>query len=123
RRAAVDALAALGCKERDDVVARPDEGCPRPDRLDDARALVAEHARRVAARIGARGGVEIGVAVAARREPDERLAGFRLLEPDVLDDERLPELLENCGADVQKCEVAPAGSWSYVSEPGSSYQE
>jgi hypothetical protein len=63
------------------------------------------------------------VADTAGDEPDERLARLRLLELDVLDDERSPELLEDCGPDVQKCEVAPAGSWSYVPEPGSSYQE
>ena len=63
------------------------------------------------------------MADAAGREPDERLPRFRLIELDLLDDQGLPELLENCGPDVQKCEVAPAGSWSYVSEPGSSYQE
>ena len=95
----------------------------RPQRLDDARAFVPEHARRIAARVGAGRRVEVGVADPARRQPDERLARLRLRQLDVLDDERLPELLQNCGADVQKCEVAPAGSWSYVSEPGSSYQE
>ena len=53
-----------GCDERHAVA----------DALHDARALVAEHARRVAARIGARGGVQVGVADAARLEPDQHLA-------------------------------------------------
>jgi hypothetical protein len=48
RRAAVDALAALGRKERDDVVAVRDRRDPLADALDDARALVPEHGRRVA---------------------------------------------------------------------------
>jgi len=52
------------------------------------------------------------MADAARRETDERFARLRLRELDLLDDERLAELLEDCGPDLQKCEVAPAGSWS-----------
>jgi hypothetical protein len=112
RAAAVDALAALRCEQRDHVVAGRERGHAGPDRLDDARALVAEHARRVAARVGTGRGIEVGVADTARREPDERLARLRLLQLDVLDDEWLPELLEDCRPDVQKCEVAPAGSWS-----------
>ena len=63
------------------------------------------------------------MAYAAGDDADERLARLRLLELYLLDDQRLPELLQDCGADIQKCEVAPAGSWSYVSDPGSSYQE
>jgi hypothetical protein len=50
------------------------------------------------------------VADAAGDDPDERLARLGRLQLDVLDDERLPELLEDCGPDVQRCEVAPAGS-------------
>ena len=96
---------------------------PGADRLDDAGALVSEHARRVAARVGAGRRVEVGVADAAGGDPDERLARLRLLQLDVLDDERLPELLEDCGADVQRCDVTPAGSSSSVPAPGSSYQE
>jgi hypothetical protein len=41
------------------------------------------------------------VADAAGDDPDERLAAPGLLQLDVLDDERLPELLEDCGPDVQ----------------------
>ena len=98
----MDALAALRREQRDHVVAGSDERHARPDRLDDARALVPEHARRVAGRVGARGGVQVGVADAARGQPDERLAGLRLREVDLLDDERLPELLENSGADLHR---------------------
>ena len=58
------------------------------DALDDAGALVAEHAGRVAGRVGAGGGVEVGVADAAGGEPDEHLARLRLGEIDLLDDER-----------------------------------
>src|SRR5581483_4373711 len=114
---------ALRREQRDDVVARPDEAHVRPDRLDDTGALVAEDARGVPGRIGTRGGVQVGVADAAGGEPDERLPRLRLLELDLLHDERLAEPLEDCRPDLQRCEVAPAGSWSYVSEPGSSYQE
>ena len=91
----MDALAALRGEQRDDVVARRDERDAVAHALDDAGALVAEHARHVAAGIGARRRVEVGVADAARDEPDERLAGLRLGQLDVLDDERPSELLEH----------------------------
>ena len=93
--AAVDALAALRGEERHDVIARRERGHVRADALDDAGAFVAEHRRRVAGRIGARCRVEVGVADAAGGEPDEDLARARLREVDLLDDEWLPELLEN----------------------------
>ena len=76
RAETVDALAALGSEQRDDVVARGHEAHARPHALDDARALVAEHARGVAGRVRARGGVQVGVADPARLEADERLAGL-----------------------------------------------
>ena len=65
----MDARAALGREERHDVVAGADDAGADP--FDDAGALVAEHARRVPGRVGAGGGVEVGVADAARDEPDE----------------------------------------------------
>ena len=92
-------FAALGGEERDDVVAGRDERDAVADALDDPRALVAEHARCVAARIGAGGRVEVGVADAAGDEPNQHLAGLRLGELELLHDERLPELLEDGGAD------------------------
>ena len=73
---------------------------PSPTRLDDAGALVAEHAGRVAGRVGAGGGVEVGVADAAGDEADEHLAGLRLGEVELLDDEGLAELLEDGGTDL-----------------------
>ena len=72
-----------GASERDAVA----------DPLDDAGALVAEHGRRVAGRIGARGGVEIGVADAAGDEPHEHLPGPGLGEVELAHDERRSELL------------------------------
>ena len=80
------------------MVAGRDERDAGPDPLDDARALVPEHARRVAGRVGARRRVQVGVADAARGEAHEHLAGLRLGQVDVLDDERLAELLEHRGA-------------------------
>src|SRR5581483_12000568 len=101
RASAVDAFAALRREQRDDVVAGGDEpAAALADLLDDARPFVPEHARRVAGRVGAGGGVQVGVADAAGCEPDERLGRLRLLELDLLDDERLPELLEDGGADL-----------------------
>jgi hypothetical protein len=69
------------------------------DLLDDAGALVAEHGRCITRWIGSGGRVQVGVADAARDEPDERLARLRLRQVDLLDGERLPELLEDCGPD------------------------
>src|SRR4051794_12191389 len=70
----------------------------RADRLDDARALVAEDRRRIARRVGARRGVHVGVADAAGLQPDEHLAGLRLGEIDLLDHERRAELLQDGGS-------------------------
>ena len=113
--------AALGREERDDVVARRDERDARPDSLDDSGTLVPEHARRVAGRVGAGGRVEIRVAHTARGEPHEHLAVLRLGEVDLLDDERLPELLEHCGADLHRGEANPkrAAEGFRSSAPGS----
>ena len=84
-------------------------GSARPDLLDDAGSLVAEDARRVAGRIRARGGIEIGVADAARVEADERLALLRLGEVDVLDDERPSELLEDGRANLHGASLRNGG--------------
>src|SRR5436190_11769565 len=92
RAAAMDALATFRREQRDHMVARRERRDAGPDDLDDARALVPEHARRVAARVGAGRRVEIGVTDAAGDDADQRLARFRSLQLDVLDDERLPEL-------------------------------
>ena len=100
--AAVDALAALRREERDDVIAGRERRDALADLLDDAGALVPEHGRRVAGRIGARGGVEIGVADAAGDEAHEHLAGARLGQLDLAHDERLPELLEDGGSDLHQ---------------------
>ena len=112
---AVDALAALRSEQRHDVVALADEGHPVADTLDNAGTLVAEHARHVAAGIRPRRGVEVGVADAAGDETDERLACLRLLQLDVLHDERLPELLQHCGANLHAAIVS-----LFVSRPGTS---
>ena len=84
RDAAVRARAAgSGCTCRTPARTASRRGRPGAQRdavadlLDDARALVAEHARRVAGRVGARGGVEVGVTDPAGDEPDEHLAGLR----------------------------------------------
>src|SRR5262245_19300462 len=92
---AMDALATLGGEERDHAVARLDERDSVADSLDDACALVTEDTRRVARRVGAGGRVEIRVADAARGQADEHLPFPRLLQLDLLDGERLPELLQH----------------------------
>jgi hypothetical protein len=100
RAAAVHALAALRCEQRHDVIAGPDGADTVADALDDARTLVPEHAGRVARRVDAGRGVHVGVADAARGEPHEDLTGLRLGEVDLLDDERLTELLEDGRSDL-----------------------
>ena len=97
RADAVHALATLGREERHDVVAGRDVGDALADGLDDARALVPEHRRRVARRVGARGRVEVGVADAAGLEAHEHLAGLRLGQVDLRDVQRLAELLQHGG--------------------------
>ena len=79
------------------------------DLLDDAGALVPEHRRRVAGRVGAGGGVEVRVADAAGDEANENLARPRLGEVDLLDDERPAELLENRSADLHGRSLAQRG--------------
>ena len=105
---AVDARPALRREQRDHVVARGDERDALADPLDDTRALVAEHAGRVAGRVGAGSGVEVGVADAAGGEPDEHLAGLRLGEIDLLDDERAAELLEHRCANLHGASLSRA---------------
>src|SRR6478752_7645560 len=101
RAEAMDALAALGREQGDHVVARRDEAATAfAHLLDDPGALVPEHARRVARRVGPGSRVQVRVADAAGHEPDERLAGPGLIELDLLDGQRLPELLQHGGADL-----------------------
>lgn len=107
--AAVQALAALGREERDDVVADDQRRDPGADLLDDAGALVAEHAGGVAGRVGTGRGVEVGVADAAGVQPDEHLARLRLREVDVLDHQRLSELLQHGGANLHGSDATGRG--------------
>jgi hypothetical protein len=96
----VDALAALRREQREDAIADGDAVDAVADGLDDAGALVAENGGRVARRVRARGGVEVGVAHAAGLEAHEHLAGPGLGEVDLLDHQRRAELLEDGGADL-----------------------
>ena len=98
RAQAVLALAALGREERDHRVADRDVLDALADRLDDPGALVAEHGGRVAGRVGAGGGVEVGVADAAGHEPHQHLARLGVGELDLLHVQRLAELLQHGGA-------------------------
>src|SRR5205085_7750307 len=108
RVAAVDALAALGREERDDVVAGREGRDAVADAFDDACALVAEHRRRVTGGIRAGSGVQVGVADAARDEPDEHFAGVRLREIELLHRERGAEVVENRGSDLHRRIVSRA---------------
>ncbi len=108
-RLAVDAGPALGREQRDDVVAGPHARHPLADRLDDAGALVAEHRRRVAGRVGSAARVHVRVADAAGREPDEHLAGARVGELHVLHHERLAELLEDSSPNPHRPDATTGG--------------
>jgi hypothetical protein len=94
----VDALAALRREQRHDVVAGGDARHALADLLDHAGPLVPQHGGRVAGRVGPAGRVEVGVTHAAGGQPHEHLATPGPVELDVLDDERLGELLQNGGA-------------------------
>ena len=73
---------------------------PSPTSSTTPDALVAEHRRRVSGRVGAAGRVEVGVTHAAGGEAHQHLARPWPLKLDVLDDERVGELLEDGGADL-----------------------
>src|SRR5262245_33363767 len=66
--------------------------------LDHPSAFVTEHGRRVAGRIGAGRGIEVGVADATGNEAEEHLALLGLGQFELLNLERLAELLEDRGA-------------------------
>jgi hypothetical protein len=92
---AVLALAALRREQRDDVIAGRYVRDAFADALDDPRALVPEHRRRVARRIGAGRGVEIRVADPACDKPDEHLPRLGLGEVELLNPQGCAELLED----------------------------
>src|SRR5437762_49915 len=69
RALAVDALAALGREQGDNMVARAHQRDTITNLLNNTNTLVPEHRWGVPRRVGARGGVEVGVADAARLEP------------------------------------------------------
>jgi hypothetical protein len=107
RIAAVGAFAALRREERHHVVAGLDGRDAVADRLDDAGALVPQHRRRVARRVGSGSGEEVGVADAAGNETDEHLTRFRLGEIDLLDGEWLAKPLEHGRADLHGAILEP----------------
>jgi hypothetical protein len=80
------------------MVTLPQRGDVGADPLDDAGPLVTQHGRRVARRVSAGGGVEIGVADTAGNDPDEHLPRPRLGQLDLLDCKRRAELLQYSGA-------------------------
>ena len=99
---AVHAFATLRREERHDVIAAGDRGHALPDLFDDACSFVAEHGRRVARRIRAGRGVEIGVADPTGDEPDEHFSRLRLGKLDLLDLEWSAELTEDCSLDAHR---------------------
>ena len=88
------ALAARGHEREHDVVARPDALDPGARVDDHAGGLVAEDERERLREVAV-DDVQVARADAARRDPDQRLAGVGRLELDVLDPDRLSRLPEN----------------------------
>ena len=99
-RHTVDAFAALRREKSDHVVAGRHARHALAHLLHHAGTLVPEHGGCVARGIGAAGRVEVGVAHPAGGQEHQYLTRSRPVEPDVLDDERLGELLEHGGADL-----------------------
>jgi hypothetical protein len=93
-------FAALRRKQRDHVVSDREIPDLWPERLDHARALMAEHRRRVARRIDSRGGVHVGVADATGHQPYQDLPALGLCQVQLSDVQRLPELLKYSGTNL-----------------------
>src|SRR5215211_4181298 len=88
----------------------------RPDRLDDARALVpGDHGHRP--RPVAVDDVQVGVAHPARAVPDQRLAGARRIELDGLDGERRARLGDDGGPGLHAASVGAAWDISGGARP------
>ena len=107
RAQAMDALAALRREQRDDVIPRPERVDAVAHALDNARAFMPKDGRRVAGGVGAGRGVEVRVADAAGDQADEHFTCLRLLERDLLDDERRPELFQHCGPNLHAGTLKP----------------
>ena len=84
-------------------------GDVRPDRLDDAGALVPEDDRR-RVRHDALDVVKIAVADAARDVADPDLVGARLLQVEHLDLDALTGLVVNRRLDLHRCTSSRAGA-------------
>ena len=90
------ALAAEDGQARDHAVAGLDVAHVRPHRLHDARGLMAEHRGKLGQRIGAIDEVEVAVTDAAGDGAHQHLAPDRLVDVDLLDDERLVGPVKEC---------------------------
>jgi len=85
----VDALAALGREQRDDVVARLDETrATVADALDDPGAFVTEQDRELHTPAAGLDDMQIGVAHTARLDTHLDLGGAGRVERDLLDERR-----------------------------------
>ena len=84
------------------MVAGPHRSHGRADRLDHARALVAEDDRQ---RIGERAldHLEVGVAEAAGAHLDQHVAGLERRHVERVEGQRLADLVENRGAEFHGC--------------------
>ena len=92
---APEALAALGRAGHDHAVPDPHPVDMRPDLLDNARRRVAENGRRHGGDVAA-GAERVGDADVDRGDPDHDLVRHGRAQLHLLDDQRPPDLLEDC---------------------------
>ena len=107
---AIEAVAAMRVPGADDVIARRDVGDVLADRLDHARAFVAEHDRH---RIGERAvdHLEVGVAEAARHDPHQHVAALQPIDPRAADLERPADRRQDRGVEFDhRLTIAAGGS-------------
>ena len=117
--AAGAALAAGRRPGEDDAVSLAERAGVGADGLDHARALVPEHDRRRPVPL-ALVGVQVGAADADGAHPDDDLAGQRLLDVELLDDERA-RLVHDRGARLHRISIPPlTSSVAPVTNPAAS---
>ena len=85
-----------------DVISRADVHDAVPDRLDHARALVAQHGGPATRPQVAVGEPHVGVAHTDGRDPNEDLIYLGWIELDLLDRDRMTGLAQNCRADAHQ---------------------
>src|SRR5262249_16899110 len=116
---AAQAVLAFAAEHRDagdDMVARLDVGDVRADGEHHAGGFVAQHAR-AGARIEAFHVVQVAVADAGKGGADQHLVGRRLVELDLLDAERLVDLVHDGGGGFHRATSQASLAATRLAEP------